>query len=64
MNRSTVSSKADYWQRILDEQRLSKLSVAAFCAQNSISVPSSYQWRCHWAILKGPLMGAYLVQNP
>jgi hypothetical protein len=45
MDRSTFSSKAEYWQRVLDEQRLSKLSVAAFCAQNSISVPSFYQWR-------------------
>jgi hypothetical protein len=45
MDRSTVSSKAEYWQRILDEQHLSKLSVAAFCSQNSISVPSFYQWR-------------------
>jgi hypothetical protein len=45
MDRSTVSSKAEYWQGVLDEQRLSKLSVAAFCSQNSISVPSFYQWR-------------------
>ena len=45
MDRSNVSCKAEYWQRVLDEQRLSKLSVAAFCSQNSISVPSFYQWR-------------------
>jgi hypothetical protein len=45
MDRSTVSSKAEYWQRVLDEQRLSKFSVGAFCVQNSISVPSFYQWR-------------------
>lgn len=45
MGRSNVSSKAEYWQRVLDEQRLSKVSVAAFCSQNSISVPSFYQWR-------------------
>jgi hypothetical protein len=45
MDRSTFSSKAEYWQRVLDEQRLSKLSVAAFCVQNSISIPSFYQWR-------------------
>ena len=38
-----VSSRA--LARILDEQRLSKLSVVAFCAQKSISVPSFYQWR-------------------
>ena len=36
MGRSNVSSKAEYWQRVLDEQRLSKLSVAVFCSQNSI----------------------------
>ncbi|MBN8604804.1 MAG: hypothetical protein J0M26_27635 [Planctomycetes bacterium] len=45
MDRSNVLSKAESWQRILDEQRLSKLSFAAFCSQNSISVPSFYQWR-------------------
>lgn len=32
MDRSTFSSKAEYWQRTLVEQRLSKLSFGAFCA--------------------------------
>jgi transposase len=45
MDCPNVSTKAEHWQRILDEQRLSNLSVVAFCAQKSISVPSFYQWR-------------------
>ncbi len=45
MERSVRSSKAAFWQQVLEEYRQSNLSVAAFCSQKSLSVQSFYQWR-------------------
>src|SRR4051794_38332193 len=33
------------WHRLVERQRSSGLSVAAFCARHGVAVPSLYAWR-------------------
>ena len=42
---STRRAVADRWRRILEQQRRSGSSVAAFCRRAGVSQPSFYAWR-------------------
>lgn len=39
------SKKRFYWQKLVDRQASSGLSIRAFCRQEGVSEPSFYQWR-------------------
>ncbi|MFN7730386.1 MAG: IS66 family insertion sequence element accessory protein TnpA [Pirellula sp.] len=45
MHSSKRSSRAEFWQQVLEQFTDSKLSVAQFCSQNGLSVQSPYQWK-------------------
>jgi transposase-like protein len=42
---STRSARADRWRKIIQQQRRSDLSVAAFCRRAGVSQPAFYAWR-------------------
>jgi transposase-like protein len=42
---SKRSSRAEFWQQVLQQFTDSKLSVAQFCTQNGLSTQSLYQWK-------------------
>jgi len=44
-NRQRDLAKERAWQRWIDKQRKSGLSVRAFCARQPLSEPSFYAWR-------------------
>lgn len=45
MESSKRSSRAEFWQLVLQQFDESKLSVADFCSQKGLSVQSFYQWK-------------------
>lgn len=45
MESSKRSSRAEFWQDVLQQFVGSKLSVIDFCTQKGVSVPSFYQWK-------------------
>jgi hypothetical protein len=45
MERPFGSPRAGYWQALIDQQRLSDLSVKQFCLAQNVSEASFYQWR-------------------
>ena len=45
MESSKRSSRAEFWQVVLQQYSDSKLSVIDFCSQKGVSVPSFYQWK-------------------
>ena len=45
MSSLSKSSKATEWRRRIRRFSQSKLTVAAFCKKEQVSVPSFYQWR-------------------
>ena len=52
-NRQRDVLKARSWRRWIAEQRKSRLSVRAFCAEHQLSEPSFYAWRRTLAQRKG-----------
>ena len=47
---SLSPTKADEWRRRLSRFQQSQLTVAAFCRQEGVSVPSFYLWRKRLAL--------------
>ena len=45
MNRKVSSTRRDYWQKVIGEQRGSGQSVSTFCRGRGISDASFYTWR-------------------
>ena len=45
MFQSEAISKEGVWRRRLERFQQARLSVAKFCRQEGVSVPSFYQWR-------------------
>jgi len=45
MKKEAVSSKAEVWRELIQRQKKSGLTVAAFCQQQGVSGWSFYQWR-------------------
>ena len=43
--RASRSDTFEKWRELVERQRSSGLSVAAFCARHGIAVPSLYAWR-------------------
>jgi len=42
---SKRSSRAEFWQDVIQQFVDSKLSIIDFCSQKGLSVPSFYQWK-------------------
>lgn len=40
-----MSTAADRWRRVIQQQQASGLTVAAFCRREGLSEPSFYSWR-------------------
>jgi hypothetical protein len=45
MGRSDLASKWDLWRRRIQRFARSRLTVAAFCDQERVSIAAFYQWR-------------------
>ena len=45
MESSKRSSRAEFWQDVLQQFVESNLSVIDFCSRKGLSVPSFYQWK-------------------
>lgn len=45
MESSKRSSRAEFWQDVLQQFVDSKWTVIDFCSQKGVSVPSFYQWK-------------------
>jgi len=45
MESSKRSSRAEFWQNVLQQFTESKLSVVDFCSQKGLAVQSFYQWK-------------------